>query len=77
MFISAADHGQYSMNSLTRWFLALQLAGGIGIACVLFTVFARHLHRSATWIAFCISLVIYSVSYTLLSVFATFLDLLN
>ena len=48
-------------------FLTFQFSGGIGLLAVLITaLFARKVYRHFTWLNFCITWLIYVVSYTLL-----------
>ncbi|KAI0661868.1 hypothetical protein C8Q70DRAFT_1052169 [Cubamyces menziesii] len=64
------------MSSLTQGqehtelkiFLTFQFSGGIGLLAVLITaLFARKVYRHFTWLNFCITWLIYVVSYTLLA----------
>jgi hypothetical protein len=49
-------------------FFALQLSGALGIFALLATVSAGIVKRSMTWSALCVSLIVYSLSYSAVSV---------
>lgn len=52
---------------LVRFFVVVQLLGGIGIALMLLTALISHrVRRHSTWISFCVSWIISVGSYTLL-----------
>jgi len=54
--------------SLVRTFVVVQLLGGVGISIILLTALISHrVRRHSTWISFCVSWIIYVLSYTLLT----------
>ncbi|CAL1717351.1 unnamed protein product [Somion occarium] len=54
-------------NVMLDVFLAFQFIGGIGnIAMLLTAIFSRRVIRHSTWLNFCVTWVIFSISYTLL-----------
>jgi hypothetical protein len=55
-------------NGLVLAFYALQLSGTLGILALLVTVGVRAVKRSIAWIALCVSLIIYGLSYSTVSV---------
>jgi hypothetical protein len=62
-------HGNdsHSHEARVRAFIALNLAGGIGLVLVLITAaISRKVKRTPTWYSFCFSWVFYAVSCSLL-----------
>ncbi|KAI0803333.1 hypothetical protein BC629DRAFT_120101 [Irpex lacteus] len=59
---------EYDSSALRSVYLALHIAGGhIGLPILVLTFFiSKRVHRPATVINFCITWIVYSVSYTLL-----------
>jgi len=56
--------------AVTYTFFTLLISGGVGHAAVLLTmVLSTRVHRQATWINFCATWIIYSLSYILLMLF--------